>query len=252
LRIISKFNDYYDSALAYGMDPGLVYRRETSVALSPESWDGHLRALIEFDEPIFYDPCVDYSVAPALVVVGNRAFRYWVRTEVRFSEETLGVDRRDSIVVDDREVAEIMLREALSHFGEWNMRSAKEKMPELVAKMKEPVTVPETWLLELGVPCFAAPAVSRYGPKCHPIVLNPRLATLGLEKRLDPYSCFQEIEMFIGQRFAHEDRAPRTVGDDRVIAASKGFDEQSFRTAAPGKKKENRRANRARKRQSEL
>jgi hypothetical protein len=53
--------------------------------------------------------------------------------------------------------------------------------------------------------------------------------------------------MYLGSQLAVEDRAPSTVGDDKIIAQSKGFDEQSFRTAAPGTKKINRKANRERK-----
>lgn len=251
MRIISKFNNYYDSALAYGMDPNLEYRRETTVAESPESWDAYLRALVEFDEPFFSDPCVTYSVGPALVVIGNRAFRIWARDDSEFDAKTLGTNTKDCLMVDDRTVAELLVREAESSFGIHNLPEAKRQLPDLLARMSEPISVPENWLLEVGVPCIVVPTISSYRKTSHPIVLNPRLATLGIDKRLDPFSCFQEIAMFLGQKLAVEDRASRTVGDDRVIAASKGFDDQSFRTAAPGKKKENRKANKARKKGNE-
>ena len=65
---------------------------------------------------------------------------------------------------------------------------------------------------------------------------------------MDPFTAFQEIAMFLGQSLTELDRAPRTVGDDKLIAASKGFDDQSFRTLAPGMKKLQRKANRERKR----
>lgn len=80
------------------------------------------------------------------------------------------------------------------------------------------------------------------------IATNPRLADLGFQRVMDPFTCFQEIEMFLGNQLAQTDLAPHRVGSDDVIARQKGFDEQSFRTAAPGHKKENRARNRARKR----
>lgn len=247
MRIISKFNDYYDSALAYGMDPNLVYRRETSVVRSPESWDGALRELIEFREPFFYDPVVTYHVGPALVVVGNRAFRIWVSDDVRFNDQTLGVNTTKSILVDDNQVAEILLQGVKDNFGMHNLPEAKRRIPEVLESYRQPFTISEKWVL--GAPCFAVPTIMCHGRQTsHPVVLNPRLATLGIDKRLDPFSAFQEITMSLGHWLAAEDNAPRTVGDDRVIAASKGFDDQSFRTAAPGKKKENRKLNKARKR----
>jgi hypothetical protein len=70
---------------------------------------------------------------------------------------------------------------------------------------------------------------------------------LGFQHVLDPFTAFQEIARFLGSALAAEDQAPRTVGDDRTIAASKGFDDQSFRTQAPGSKKKNRMLNRERK-----
>jgi hypothetical protein len=57
--------------------------------------------------------------------------------------------------------------------------------------------------------------------------------------------------MFLGSSLAIEPIAPDTVGDDELIAKSKGFDEKSFRTAAPGQKKLNRKRNREAKRRSE-
>ena len=71
---------------------------------------------------------------------------------------------------------------------------------------------------------------------------------MGFMKTVEPFTAFQEIAMFIGSMLAPEDHAPRTVGGDRVIAEQKGFDKWSFRTMAPGQKKLNRKANKARKR----
>lgn len=80
------------------------------------------------------------------------------------------------------------------------------------------------------------------------LIANPRLADLGFQRILDPYACFQAIETFLGNQLAPPDLAPQRVGGDEIVAAQKGFDARSFRTDAPGRKKENRAANRLRKR----
>ena len=80
------------------------------------------------------------------------------------------------------------------------------------------------------------------------IITNPRLATLGFQQELDAFSAFQEITMFLGSALVAEPFVPDTVGDDELVARSKGFDEHSFRTASPGAKKANRKRNKEAKR----
>jgi hypothetical protein len=80
------------------------------------------------------------------------------------------------------------------------------------------------------------------------IVTNPRLSNLGFERVLDSFSAFQTIATFLDNELATTEAGPDTVGGDEVVARAKGFDEHSFRTSAPGQKKQNRQANRERKR----
>ena len=54
--------------------------------------------------------------------------------------------------------------------------------------------------------------------------------------------------MYLGNVLTKQDLMPMTTGGDRVLAQQKGFDDMSFRTLAPGTKKLNRAANRAKKR----
>jgi hypothetical protein len=70
-----------------------------------------------------------------------------------------------------------------------------------------------------------------------------------MQRHFDPFTAFQEISMFLGNQLAETDDAQRTTGDDRIIAQSKGFDDQSFRTASPGERKVRRKQNRIRKQQ---
>lgn len=77
--------------------------------------------------------------------------------------------------------------------------------------------------------------------------INPCLRDMGFQRVIDPYQCFQEIEMYLSNILTPRDTIAITSGDDKVLAQVKGFDEQSFKQARPGAKKEQRRANKLRK-----
>ena len=79
------------------------------------------------------------------------------------------------------------------------------------------------------------------------IIKNPNLKDLLFFQNVDSFTCYQELAMFVGGVLAEIDSAPQRAGSDEIIALSKGFDEMSFRTSAPGQKKINRKINRARK-----
>jgi hypothetical protein len=53
---------------------------------------------------------------------------------------------------------------------------------------------------------------------------NPNLIQYSLQKKFDPMQIYQEIEMYIGGVLVQRDKAPLTTGNDKVIAAQKGFD----------------------------
>ncbi|MFM9873217.1 MAG: hypothetical protein ACKVQS_07100, partial [Fimbriimonadaceae bacterium] len=106
----------------------------------------------------------------------------------------------------------------------------------------------------LGSPVFACQFDYQTEPNYNDtlsIIINPRLANFGFQSILDPFTCFQEIAQYLGSELAQPDTAPLRKGSDEIIARAKGFDKQSFRTAAPGNKKLNRKTNRAKKKQSE-
>lgn len=68
------------------------------------------------------------------------------------------------------------------------------------------------------------------------LIKNPILKELDFSKIVDPYTATQEIEMYLG-RLATNNTPPMPVGSDKVIAASKGFDEWSFRKLPTKKRK---------------
>ena len=104
--------------------------------------------------------------------------------------------------------------------------------------------------IKYGEPIILVKLDRHFYPKSrYDIMLNPNLSLLFFYKKLDAFTTHQEIEQYMTNVLTPVDKNVVTVGDDVVIARQKGFDDQSFRTRAPGVKKENRKANRLRKKQ---
>ncbi len=247
MRIISPFHDYYDSAMGYGQDPQLIYKRTPSVCEVPyEKLGSRMKEVIKAIPDTEWgwlnrNACIGFcgKSYPMLLaepvglsmdsVVGNRAF------------ETVSLERFLKIELDfyrysnmDRERELKFARQSYEAFCE--KLSGRDIGHEIHRLVDAPVflTVFTHWDRPMPVTVFA----------------NPRLANFKFASKVEPFSAFQEIAMFLGSQLTNEDQAPRNVGGDKIIAASKGFDEQSFRTAAPGQKKLSRAKNRARKRGS--
>lgn len=242
VRIFSKFSDYYDSAMAYGQDPAIAYRRETRAITAPTSWVPPLKEILGFRSAGRLD---EVDLRLCLIGFCGQGHFAWFPRSLNFTAEYFGTDSTNRPRISEKEVLARLEAYNLSlTYTYWSIRD-----PWLKAHVTtEPIKLDPAWFHEIDAPVFITHLGNyRNGFKC-PLIVNPRMATLGFESRVDPFTAFQEIAMFLGHQLAPEDNAPRTVGDDKVIAASKGFDEQSFRTTAPGAKKLNRQANQARKR----
>ena len=75
---------------------------------------------------------------------------------------------------------------------------------------------------------------------------NPVLKGLGWHRHMEPFEVWQTIDQYLGNQMAEqEDPAPLS---DELRRDAHGFDDRSFKTSAPGKRKARRKANKARKR----
>ncbi len=254
MRIISKFHDYYDSAMGYGQDPNLIYRRESQ--------------LLTFDRHVWKWEAAILDVLANKWPEGLNAAILGFSGRFSLVHFPLMVPFRPDAFTDasPKAITEEQVRAYYTADVNWNgyetngrrdPRESPRFIPNLVEEREKNVrelSVSDAIFRDLGAPIFLLTGDFEYEyDHGRPItaltaLTNPRLATLGFQTQLDPFTAFQEIATFLGSALATENQAPRTVGDDKIIAASKGFDEQSFRTQAPGTKKINRQENRARKR----
>jgi hypothetical protein len=60
-------------------------------------------------------------------------------------------------------------------------------------------------------------------------ITNPMLSNIGFQRKIDPYTAFQEIQMFVSGVLGGSDRKPAWPISNELKAQSKGFDKFSFR-----------------------
>lgn len=251
MRIISKFHDYYDTAMGMGIDPNLIYRRETRAIEVPRwTYDKKIIEIMDI-RPTWA------SFKPHLCALGfcGKCYSVWIDGEFSLTEESLSKHVSPVPMMTIEEVGKYFLEMAIERYRIKAPRDLEREQNSVRTLTKnfeaaQGLTISEDLFRQFECPTFIAfqdPEIQWGEERKLRVIANPRLATLGFNRVFDSYTAFQEISMFLGSQLAPEDRAPRTTGDDKTIAASKGFDEQSFRTQAPGQKKLNRQANKKRK-----
>jgi len=131
------------------------------------------------------------------------------------------------------------------------------KKKKLVKQLKDMYTFVhgsdyENIFREYKVPCFHAEfshsSWNRSGSNFKINSLNTILEQYKFVKVFDPFTAFQEVAMFMGGYLGENENEQIKIAD-KYRMEQRGLDKTSFRQAAPGHKKEQRRLNKVRKRQ---
>lgn len=224
--IKSKFKDYYDSALSYGIDTERLWirdRQEISIpsinkklyASGVGRWRWKTLSAVGFCGKIY----------PFLLNSSQNC-----TTECNYS-----IDKND-IIYDESEIRKNILSDDTYDYYKklnkpvrwdiwdeqnfkkfWNQFSDPE-IDSIFSKYKTPVF-----------------SIQYYDKNWH-VILNDCLKHLAFFKVMNPIETFSEIEMYIGNILVGEKEVKIPTGNDQVIAASKGFDKWSFRKESTEKK----------------
>ena len=274
MRIISKYHDYYDGAMAHGIDPSLIYKRDQELVKASEV-DWNPGSVVDgiFDSYPWDRNYWMNSTDLALLLFCGKAYPYWYtqakdqatqkdrvwvvtcealieRAGALYKRRREFKEERGQIRTGDPFFPRLSEAEGfLSGKDEFWGPRFRAKNVEAFAKQVAGRPVDHNAHHHWKAPSLLlARRSGNGGPKQYAVLRNPVLKDLEFQKVMDPFTAFQEIAMFLGGVLAVEDQAPLRVGSDEVVARQKGFDEWSFRTMPPGQKKLNRRANRIRKR----
>lgn len=239
MKIISPFHDYYDTALGYGRDPKLVYRRTTRVEPRPA---------ISLPRSFGLMPVTPYQARPRLeaalwfVAFCGRSYPVLALTTADGDERTI---LRYCWFEGDVEKALQDFPDALRVFdGRRRSRLyrplTRARVAELLSKqltaravhelhrtVRSPVVLLRT---------FSPPY--RWSRQAEAVV-DPSLKAMEFFRLVDPFAAFQEISLYLGGVLGMPEQTHRPIPDD-ALRDMKGFDEGSFKTVSPGDRKRRR------------
>lgn len=258
MRIISKFRDYYDIGLSYGIDEALVYVRETK--------DGPHLSIPKADKIIKSMPwglmrnstLLNGYISPGLLgfcgrlypiymgghylregyLNGNQDWLYKYPMFCTSKQLRRFIDTQISEKSTHKQNCEILkdcleLDIGLKDRHRWLKRPLTYRAMDEFGVESTPIEL--DIFHKLGTPLFIYKEFNKRTSDSN-IILNPCLKDIGFASIIDPNTAFQEISMFLGGVLSRNENLPPTTGGDEVLLKAKGFDNQSFRTASPGKK----------------
>lgn len=250
MRIISKFRDYYDSAVAW-RDETLCYVRKEAVFdfkkdLSPEqqraiadavllckklpqcNW-AH-RHVIAFCGELF--PCYVTEENETFYGPGQMDKEYSRRSppesdDGHWVDKKLWVNRIKALSRSDN------YKPWKMNWQDWQNRNdlTYKSWTEFVKRYPRRQIDAEPFRL------FNAPVFEVFGSFSRiKVVVNPYLKGRNFACQVDPYTAFQELSLFIGNDLV-EQMDPNIERTDEMIRDSKGMDEWSFRKMGKNSKR---------------
>ncbi len=202
MKIISKFQDYYDCGVAYGVDEKIYFKRETTQGKPDkyQNWEDKRLATTLLDDGAVY-------------FCGKR-YKY----KVRKISKTGKPQRTDAF---NRETADYKYYYTIEQYLEDYPKKQKTRYKRYYAnnyaideKYFEVKEVPDDEFIKRGVPYF-----TEY--KNLPILKEYQFS-----KIVDPMVAFQEISMYLGN-LNHKE--PDCEIDEKFRKAGHGMDCTSFR-----------------------
>ncbi|CAA6827121.1 MAG: Unknown protein [uncultured Sulfurovum sp.] len=237
MRIISKFSDYYDMGLVYGIDDKLRFKRET------KRIDESLLALqfvtIHFSKnnrkykfTIFLNLIVfchrDYFFVQVVLSEVTRKNKKEIYKEIKSDYCYVMKEVDDCIASFYKPIKEIETENI--EFSGWGNSNCYQ----YIEKHLNPKEISRVHLLEkYKVPYLF---IGKYpNVDSRQIVLLPKLKDFKFSKAVEAMNAFQQVSMYLGERNSQKEEIVQI--DDKYLAQGKGFNCYSFRKV-PTKKKE--------------
>lgn len=210
MRIISRFRDFYDGVMRVGMDPNVVYVRESKEVLIKDDFE----------------------------VVGSTGLS---RTtyQLRYLGFCGKIYRIFTIVSEHGEIEHYYDLEKfktaalnLGFLKEYDFKPNRW-WPSYITRFVDEDTKPMLeFFHKYQVPTFIVEACGERNK--HILILNPRLEKYRFQAIKDPYSTYQDIYQFVSGTLNGPEREMVKISDlDKI--AKHGFDKWSFRQKGPKK-----------------
>lgn len=255
MRIISKFHDYYDTALGYGADPTLIYSRETREynITKGHPFKGIITPYTSKDNSGFWQcrnwRADEFPLDIKLYVIGfcgktyplirvytkyapsdNNYFgeHYYHNLEYIYSES----DFRYYITTHYGEQGcKLYLNQERLHNRKLRMGwDSYINHQDISNFFKYYNSAPTETTFEELFRCNKTPIwiFKHHNYNKEFIIINPKLITYNFVRIHNAYAAFQEISMYLGGVLGNSNPPIPEVSNDDLIKA-KGFDKYSFR-----------------------
>ncbi len=251
MRIFSKFHDYYDKALSYGIDPNVIYERKEeeiteSLKKQPDLYD----RLSKIDSEIF-DFRVNKIDSSELKIISKHIVLFcgkiYFCIEVQYTIKTYDdyykhivskvatefiytFDAFEKVITKHSKInLENNLRSDIFSIEKVKVMTARKRFKLLFDKQGTVSDNVSALHFELDAPIIEITHNPVYFYKGKDRVFkNKRLKDLEFYKIVSPFEAFQELSMFIGGVMGGKSPIMIEVADkDRI--AKHGFDKFSFR-----------------------
>ena len=227
MLIISKFRDYYDASVGYGVDKTIVYERETRVIKSNEFFvdnrigDDYYLRRPNLNEDRFHNQW-------KIIGFCGKTYVTVIQTKKDGNGEQQIID-----CFYGQKISERVYEKDKKKYWWYNM--AKERA-EFIDKWHDKEFA--NFFIDNNVPIFHVQPSTNYQTKYLDVTVNPSLAELKFFRVFDSFSAFQEIQMFISGVLGTG--APKTLEISNLEKIKQyGYDPKwSFRNPYPPKRKQ--------------
>lgn len=243
--INSKFHDYYDNCVGFGIDKALVFDRkhkqitnshlckpggsdeQTMVAEILAIYSSIINRLPGFSNALYSLAIIGFCGKIYIAVEYDNSTPFYEKgvgwsfkiregTETFWRLEDVHPDRREKLIRGPR----YQLHGSAKSLADW-------------FELTEGMRVIDTYDL------FARNDLVSFFTDGTTMHINPELQKYGFQKLMDGVTAFQEISLHLANLTSSKSKEPEPVSD-KLKAISKGFDDRSFRKE-PGQKRRKKR-----------
>ena len=244
MYIISKYKDYYDGAVGMGIDKSIVYERTFQSMLTPDHIKEKLQEeknwRVGFTHQYGYNRIPKGKYNTYLVVIGFCGKLYpAIRTEAHDEKYEYPYYNEVHDIIYDVDQIKAFLDSQESNSDRYFKKSKTDvqQFEDYLNRIKnvDPLEIHR----EFNSPIFAYgyPPVQQdwefrkdYNvEKSHGFFINPMLKDYKFAKVFDPYTAFQEIQMFISGVLPVGDDVDAFPYTEKQKVAQHGMDKWSFR-----------------------
>ena len=242
MYIISKYKDYYDGAVGMGIDKTIVYERKIREEDCPKELSETLNryggqfsfAKLAFPKNVEYTTKFIHVGFCGKIYVG-------IQVHKKIADKYSYDDKTEIEVLWDHDIIRKKLNSKVDqskYFWYRNKKSDLENFNNYVAKLEAYDAT--KWFREFHTPIFAltSPPVDdtywwrqEFGFKNDDskLYINPRLKDYQFAKVFDPYTAFQEVQMYVSGVLGVNKDGTEIPATEKQKVAQHGMNKWSFR-----------------------